>query len=101
VTAADYEDVLIPAVEKKLARHDKVSLLYHLGPDFTGFSAGAMWDDTRIGLKHLASWDRIALVSDVPWIRHVVHALRFVIPATIRVFHDDQLPDAKRWVSEP
>jgi hypothetical protein len=101
VTAADYENVLIPTVEKKLARNDKISLLYHLGPDFTGFTAGAMWDDTRIGFGHLASWDRIALVSDVPWIRHMVQAMGFVIPATVRVFGNDQLQDAKRWVSEP
>ena len=100
VTAADYETVLIPAVEKTLARHKKVSLLYHLGPDFTGFTPGAMWDDTKIGFKHLASWERIALVSDVPWIRHMVQAMGFAIPATIRVFHNDQLQDAKRWVSE-
>jgi hypothetical protein len=99
VTAADHEKVLVPAVEERLARHRKLSLLYHLGRDFTGFTAGAMLDDTRIGLKHLASWERIALVSDVPWIRHMVQVMGFVIPAKIRVFPDDALPDAKRWVS--
>jgi hypothetical protein len=101
VTTADYENVLIPAVEKKLARHKKVRLLYHLGADFTGFTAGAMWDDSKIGFKHLTAWDRIALVSDVPWIRHMVQAMGFVIPGTIRVFRNDQLEDAKQWVSEP
>jgi len=100
VTADDYEKVLIPAVEEKLSRHKKIGLLYHLGPDFTGFTAGAVWDDARIGSRHLASWDRIALVSDVPWIRHLVQVLRFVIPGTVRVYGNDELPDAKRWVSE-
>jgi hypothetical protein len=99
VTAADYESVLVPTVEERLARHNKLRLLYHLGPDFTGFTAGAMWDDTRVGLQHLASWDRIAVVSDEPWIRNLVHALGFVIPAPVRLFHDDQLHDAKLWVS--
>ena len=99
VTAADYESVLIPAVEEKLARHEKISLLYHLGPDFTGFTAGAMWDDSKIGFKHLAAWDRIALVSDVSWIRHMVRGMGFVIPAAIRVFDNDQLDEAMRWVS--
>jgi hypothetical protein len=100
VTARDYEKTLIPAIKDKLDRHKKVSLLYHLGPEFTGFTAGAMWDDTRIGFQHLASWDRIALVSDVPWIRHMVNALGFVVPGTVRVFDDNQLPEAKHWVSE-
>jgi len=100
VTAQDYETTLIPAVEDKLGRHKKISLLYHLGPDFGGFTAGAMWDDTRVGFGHLAAWDRIAMVSDVSWIRNMVHALGFVVPGTIRVFGNNQLAEAKRWVSE-
>jgi len=99
VTAADYEGTLIPTIREKLGRHEKVNLLYHLGPGFKGFTAGAMWDDAKLGLGHIASWDRIALVSDVPWIREVVRILAFVTPATIRVFDDDELPDAKVWVS--
>jgi hypothetical protein len=100
VTAADYESVLVPTVEEKLARHSKLRLLYQLGPDFNGFTAGAMWDDTKVGLQHLASWDRVAVVSDVPWIRHLVHALGFLIPAQVRLFHHEQLQDARLWVSE-
>ena len=101
VTAADYENVLVPAVEDKLGRHKKISLLYHLGPDFTGFTAGAMWDDTKLGFSHLAAWDKIALVSDVPWIRHMVEAMGFIIPAKTRVFDNDHLDEAMAWVSEP
>lgn len=100
VTGADYDNVLIPVVEKKLAAHKKISLLYHLGPEFTGFTAGAMWDDSKIGFKHLMAWDRIALVSDVSWIRHMFETMGFLIPATVRVFSNDQLEDAKRWVAE-
>jgi SpoIIAA-like len=100
VTAADYESVLVPAIEERLRRHQKVNLLYHLGPDFKSFTAGAMWDDAKVGFGHLAAWDRIALVSDVTWVRHMVQVMGFVIPATVRVFRDDQLPEAKRWVSE-
>lgn len=100
VTADDYEKVLIPTVKEKLGQHKKISLLYHLDPEFTGFTAGAMWDDARIGFGHLAQWDRIALVSDVPWIRHMVQVLGFVIPGAVRVYSHDELPAAKRWVSE-
>ena len=99
VTAADYEGVLIPTVEDRLACHKKLSLLYHIGPDFTGFTAAAMWDDTKIGLGHLTSWERIAVVSDVPWVRNLVHAMGFVIPAPVRLFNHDQLKEAKLWVS--
>jgi len=65
VTAHDYEAVIIPAVEALFSRRSKVRFLHHLGEDFTGFEAAAMWDDTKLALKHLAGWERVALVSDV------------------------------------
>jgi hypothetical protein len=100
VTAADYKNVLVPAVESGLARHKKLRLLYRLGPDFGGYTAGALWDDTKTGFEHLASWDRIAVVSDAPWVRNLVHAVGLVIPAPVRVFRDDQFQSAGQWVSE-
>ena len=45
VTAQDYESVVIPAIESKLQAHGAVRALYQLGPAFSGFSAGVMWDD--------------------------------------------------------
>ena len=52
VTEQDYESVLIPAVEKALAGEGKVRLLYQVGPGFEGYSAGAMWADARLGMRH-------------------------------------------------
>jgi hypothetical protein len=47
VTTNDYESVIIPEVEALFSRHGKVRFLYHLGEDFSGFEAAAMWDDTK------------------------------------------------------
>jgi len=68
VTAADYEAVLIPAVKVAFATHGKVCVLYHLGPSFAGFTAGAMWDDLKVGVAHISEWERIAMVTDHEWI---------------------------------
>jgi hypothetical protein len=100
VTASDYESVIIPAVEALFARRAKVRFLYHLGKDFSGFEAGAMWDDTKLGLKHLAGWEKMAVVSDVEWLRAAVRIFGLAIPGHVRVFHDRELAEAKRWVSE-
>lgn len=100
VTAADYESVLIPAVEEALSRHLKVRLLYHLGGEFSGFEAGALWDDAKVGLRHLGAWERIALVSDVDWIRVAAKALGFAMPGQVRVFSNTELSAAKAWLSE-
>lgn len=41
VSANDYETVLIPAIEATLKEHNKLKLIYEMGPEVTGFSAGA------------------------------------------------------------
>lgn len=99
ITSEDYETVLIPAVEAKLAESDKLRLLYWLGEDFEGFDAGAMWDDAKVGLRHITSWERIAFVTDVEWLRETAKIFGFVMPGHVRVFHNAELEDAKEWVS--
>lgn len=100
VTAKDYESVIIPAVEAQFSRHGKIRFLYHLGEDFQGFEAGAVWDDAKLGLKHITGFERMALVSDVEWIRAAVKLFGLVIPGHVRVFHDEELSEAMRWVGE-
>jgi hypothetical protein len=76
VTADDYEKVIIPAAEALFSRLGKARLLYQLGEDVSGFEAAAMWDDTKLGLKHLTGWEHV------------------------RLFHNRELAEATRWISE-
>lgn len=101
VTADDYESVIIPAVEASLSRHGKIRFLYHLGADFSGFEAAAAWDDAKLGLKHLGDWERMAVVTDVDWIRGALRIFGLAIPGHVRVFHADELAEATRWIAEP
>ena len=100
VTGADYEQVLVPAIEERLARHDKIRLVYVLGDEFDGYSAGAMWDDTKVGMQHLFSFERIALVTDHDIYGRVTKGFGFLMPAQVKVFGSSELPDAKAWASE-
>jgi hypothetical protein len=72
VTKVDYVSILIPAVEKALVRHDRIRLYYELGADFRGIDADALVEDFKIGMQHLARWERAAVVTDVQWIAHAV-----------------------------
>ena len=63
VTGDDYKNVLIPAVVAALQGGHKVRLLYVLGEDVKGFTAGAAWQDTKVGLGHYSSWEKVAVVS--------------------------------------
>ncbi len=101
VTADDYKTVLVPAIEEKLTRQTKVRLLYVLGDEFKGYTGGAAWEDAKVGMKHLTSFDRIAVVTDVDWIEKMVRAFGFALPGEVRVFGNDDLEPARRWISEP
>jgi hypothetical protein len=100
VTGQDYDKVLIPALEEKLKGHKKIRLLYHLGEDFSGFTAEAMWDDTKVGIRHLTAFEKIAVVSDVEWIAGAVKVFAFIIPCPVRIFGNEGLAEAKTWVSK-
>jgi len=101
ITSEDYESVLVPAIEERFSRQRKLRLLYVLGRDFTGFSAGAAWEDARVGMRHFASFDRIAVVTNVEWIAKMVRAFGFVMPAQVCVFEVADLRAARAWIMEP
>lgn len=100
VTENDYQSIIIPAVEELFSRQKKVRFLYHLGEDITGFEAAAMWDDTKLGLKHLTGWERMAIVSNIEWVRSAIKIFGLIIPGRVRVFHNNELTEATRWISE-
>ncbi|WP_114241888.1 STAS/SEC14 domain-containing protein [Dyella sp. C9] len=101
VTATDYARVLVPDVEAAFAMNRKLRLLYHVGPDFTGFDPGAMWEDAMLGVRHFSGWDRVALGPAVPWLRVATQAMSFAIPGHFRLFHDAQFEEARSWIAEP
>jgi len=98
VTGEDYESVIIPAIDAKVKEHGKIRLLYHLGPEFTGFDASAMWEDTTTGFRHFTDFEKIAFVSDVDWINHLVSAFGFLMPCPVKVFKSSRLAEASEWI---
>jgi hypothetical protein len=99
VTASDYDETIVPLIEAKLKDHPKLKLIYRIGPEFEAFTAGAVWSDTRVGMMHLTDFAKIAVVSDVNWIRHAVRAFAPLIPGQVHVFAERQLSEAKAWIA--
>ena len=94
VTNEDCDKILKPLMETSLKRHDKVRLYYEISSRFPG----AAWEDLRIGLEHIPQWERVAVVTDVGWVRHTVKALRFLLGSEIRVFTTSQAGDGLAWI---
>lgn len=101
VSADDYRQVLVPALEKKLQQHPRVRLLYVIGDGFEEYTRGAAWEDAKVGMLHLTAFERTAIVTDVEWVEKMTKALGFAIPGEVRVFEDDDLQRAREWVCEP
>jgi SpoIIAA-like len=98
VTRQDYDDTLIPAIEEAFERRDRVRCYYELGHEFAGMDAGAAWEDFRVGFGHLAGWERVAVVTDVDWIRLAIRAFRFLVRGEIRIFPMSEAAEARRWI---
>src|SRR5215468_4487950 len=94
VTMQDCQDVLVPAIKKSRKRHDKIRLYYELNSRFPG----AAWDDLDLGLEHASCCERVAIVTDIGWVRLTVKALRFLIPSDVRVFATIQAQEGRAWI---
>jgi hypothetical protein len=100
VEEEDSRDVVAPAVEAAIAEHGKLRLVYVLGPEFDEYDDDAAWEDLRLGLRHPASFERIAVVTDARWAGPAIRAFSLLWPGQARAFPFADLEAAKRWAAE-
>lgn len=98
VHAADYTNVLIPAVDAAAAANG-VRLVYVLGEKFTGYSVGAGFEDARLGIGHLHAWKRGAIVTDHHAFADLVKAFAWLIPGRLKLFSLAERDAAIEWAA--
>jgi len=102
VTKRDYDEVLIPLIRDAIEAGEELRFLCQVGPDFEGYEAGAVWDDIKTGLKYgvgdHSSWKRIALVTDIDWVRSLAGLFGWMTPGELKLFSLDEIDRAKAWV---
>jgi hypothetical protein len=59
-----------------------------------------VFDDAKMGMKHLSSWERIALVSDHSMINTFARFFGHMFPCEVRIFKDADYDEAKKWIAE-
>ncbi len=99
VTKEDYENVVVPQVESKLANVGKIHFLLYLDTDVSNYTAGAWFEDFLIGLKHFTKWHRMAIVSDQEGVREVTDLFSFIAPGEAKGFTKNEYEAAKTWVA--
>ena len=98
VTLDDYRTVLTPAVQRATSGDRKARLLLVLGEGFEGYEPGAVLADTALGVTHLGSFERIAIVTDEDWLQRAIHLLGGLIPGDVRLFRVAAQADAEAWI---
>jgi hypothetical protein len=95
VTKEECREILAPAIARSRRWREKIRLYYELGSRFPGSG----WDDLDLGFEHAACCERIAIVTDIAWVRLTVKAIRFLIPGDIRVFATIEAEAARAWIT--
>lgn len=99
VTNEDYKYTVIPRIEEVLKGHGHIHFLLVLDTDVSNFTGGAWMSDAFIGLKHLAKWKKMAIVSDQKGVEKITDMVSPILPGKSRGFSHNQLEQAKDWVS--
>ena len=99
VTKADMERVVIPRVDELVARQGEINYLLVLDTDVGNFTAGAWWDDIKLGLKNFSKWNRIAVVTDQKGVEWFTDVFRYFVPGKSKGFSMSELDEAVAWIS--
>jgi hypothetical protein len=100
IEASDYADVLRPSIEQAIKEHGKVRLVFELGTEFEGYTAGAAWEDAKLWGPHLTAWERCAVVTDHTFMADAIRAFGMIMPSEIKVFAVSELDAALAWAAE-
>jgi hypothetical protein len=101
VTAEDYRATVIPAIETMLKEHERARLYFEFGYLFHGMDVGALLEDFWVGIRTSPYWERVAVVSDVAWIREAISIFAILVPGTVKVFLMSETLLARTWIAQP
>ena len=97
IRAEDYRDVVLPAVERAAATGEVRFVI--VMRDFDGMAGGAVWQDLKVGFEHLRAWKRIALVTDIAWMRDLTSLFGWMTPGEVKTFPLAQQDEAIAWAA--
>lgn len=97
LTREDYKE-FSPQVEEKIRRHGKIRVLFVM-EDFHGWTAGALWEDTKFDLSHFSDIERLALVGEKRWEKMMASFCKPFTKAKIRYFDLADRAEAERWLA--
>ncbi len=98
LVAADYER-FVPEFERLLQRHGKMRVLFEM-TDFHGWTASALWEDTKFAMHHFRDIEALAVVGEKKWQEGMATFCKPFTTATVRYFDHAEAVDARSWLND-
>lgn len=99
VTVEDFDAIKEP-LQAFIDRHGTIKII-EIVESFDGFEAGVLLPGMRFDLKNLSHISQAAVVSDIGWISPLTKAVGRLMPTRVRMFHMDELDEARAWITAP
>jgi hypothetical protein len=98
LTAADYEH-FVPEFVRLVGLHGKLCVLFDM-TGFHGWTAGALWADTKFAMHHFSDIDRLAVVGEKKWQEGMATFCKPFTKATVKYFDHADASEASTWLAE-
>ncbi|MEO6305528.1 MAG: STAS/SEC14 domain-containing protein [Bacteroidia bacterium] len=99
VTKKDFDEVVIPCVEKHVEKMGQINYLLILGNSVKNLNFLTWLKDTLLSLKYITKWNRAAIVSSSTLIIVLTKIFSLLLPGEFRVFSRDNIDIAINWVA--
>lgn len=94
----DYE-MFVPQLEGLMQGDAKIRLLVELR-DFKGWTAGALWEDTKFAARHYSDIERLAVVGDAQWEKGMTAFIKPFTAADVKYFDRQDANSAYEWIRQ-
>jgi hypothetical protein len=99
VTKVDYDTVVFPKVEAQVRKDVPLNYLFWVDTPIKEFSVGAWVQDAWLGIKNIAKWNRVAIVSDEKSVRDFTDVIGHTVPGEYKGFSTAEIDSAIQWAS--
>ena len=96
----DYDNILVPELERLDKQHGHIHFLLVLETSVKNFSFGAWMEDAWMGLKHYRGLRKVAIVTDESGVETFTNKFSAFLPGKSKGFKLSELEAAKKWVAE-
>lgn len=94
----DYE-VFGTQLDEMIRQHGRIRLFIEL-VDFRGWTAGAAWEDVKLGVRHFSDIERIAVVGETRFQKGMTALAKPFTAAKLRYFDVENRADADAWIKQ-